>query len=124
MTIGSAIHAFTNSLPGQFIIGGLTVSGIAGFSNSLHNPLLAGVIASIPIGMPSSIFVSDSGIASYTWNLLMMTTVLFFATFVNWYMITKMHASKQLSVSVAMSIWAGLGAIYYYVMKASKKSTN
>ena len=51
----SALQSFVNSLPGQFIIGGLTVSGITGFSNHLNNPALAGIIASVPIGMPSSV---------------------------------------------------------------------
>ena len=115
----SSIQKFINSLPGQFIIGGLTVAGIAGFSNSLHNALLAGVIASVPIGMPSSIFVSKNELASYTWNLLVMTTVLFLATFVNWYMISIGY-SKYQSVAVSMFVWAFMGTIYYFIMKKKK----
>lgn len=121
MTIGSALHTFVNSLPGQFTIGGLTVSGIAGFSNRLNNPALAGVIASVPVGMPSSIFVKDSDLPEYSWNLLAMTAVLFFATFVNWFLITRMKFSKYKSVGTAMSVWAVLGALYYFVGKAMNK---
>ena len=116
----SIVEKFINSLLGQFVIGGLTVSGITGFSNHLHNPALAGIIASVPIGMPSSIFVKDSEIAEYSWKLLVMMSVLFLATFVNWFLITKMKVSKYKSVAVAMSIWAGLGAIYYFVSTAEK----
>ncbi len=116
----SIVEKFINSLPGQFVIGGLTVSGITGFSNHLHNPALAGIIASVPIGMPSSVFVKDSEIAEYSWKLLVMMSVLFLATLVNWFLITKMKVSKYKSVAVAMSIWAGLGAIYYFVSTAEK----
>ncbi len=116
----SVVQQFVNSLPGQFIIGGLTVAGITGFSNHLHNPALAGIIASVPIGMPSSVFVKDSEIAEYSWKLLVMMSVLFLATFANWFFITKMKVSKYKSVAIAMSIWAGLGAIYYFVSTAGK----
>ena len=116
----SVVQQFVNSLPGQFIIGGLTVAGITGFSNHLHNPALAGIIASVPIGMPSSVFVKDSEIAEYSWKLLVMMSVLFLATLVNWFLITKMKVSKYKSVAVAMSIWTGLGAIYYFVSTAEK----
>lgn len=116
----SIVEKFINSLPGQFVIGGLTVSGITGFSNHLHNPALAGIIASVPIGMPSSVFVKDSEIAEYSWKLLVMMSVLFLATFANWFFITKMKVSKYKSVAIAMSIWAGLGAIYYFVSTAGK----
>ena len=116
----SIVQKFVNSLPGQFLIGGLTVAGITGFSNNLHNPALAGIIASVPIGMPSSVFVKDSEIAEYSWKLLVMMSVLFLATFANWFLITKMKMSKYKSVAIAMSIWAGLGAIYYFVSTAGK----
>jgi hypothetical protein len=122
MTAGSAIETFVNSLPGQFVIGGLTVAGITGFSNHLNNPALAGIIASVPIGMPSSVFVKDSQIAEYSWKLLVMMSVLFLATFANWFLITHMKVSKYKSVAIAMSIWAGLGAVYYFIGKATKKS--
>lgn len=118
----NAIKTFINSLPGQFIIGGLTVSGITGFSNKLNNPALAGIIASIPIGMPSSVFVNDSSIAEYSWKLLVMTTVLFLATFINWYLITQKNMSKYEAVAISMSTWASLGAIYYFLGSSSKKS--
>ena len=111
------IKEFLNSLFGQFIIGGLTVAGIAGFSNRLHNPLLAGIIASVPIGMPSSVFVSDKELMSYSSNLLAMTTVLFLATFVFWFMYNKLNFDKYISVLIAMSIWGGFGVIYYFIMK-------
>ena len=117
----SIIETFINSIPGQFIMGGLTVSGISAFSNKLNNPALAGIVASIPIGMPSSIFVKDSQIDEYSWKLLVMTSVLFLATFINWYLITKQKMSKYTSVQIAMSVWAGLGMIYYFIGKMLKQ---
>jgi hypothetical protein len=117
------IQNFINSIPGQFMMGGLTVSGISVFSNNLNNPALAGIVASIPVGMPSSIFVKDSQLHEYSWNLLVMTSVLYLATFINWYLITKEKMSKYESVQIAMSVWAGLGIIYYFIGKMLKKTT-
>ena len=74
----------------------------------------------LQVGMPSSVFVKDSEIAEYSWKLLVMMSVLFLATFANWFFITKMKMSKYKSVAIAMSIWAGLGAIYYFVSTAGK----
>lgn len=116
-----AVNNFVNSLPGQFVIGGLTVAGISGFANQLHNPALAGIIASVPIGMPSSVFVSDNEIVEYSWKLLVMTSVLMCATFTNWYLLTHTKMSKYRTVPIAMSVWAGLGAVYYFIGKNSKK---
>jgi len=113
----SLVHTFLNSLFGQFIIGGLTVAGITSFSNQLHNPLLAGIVASVPIGMPSAVFVNDKELPSYSWNLLIMTSGLYLATFVFWFMFNHLKFDKYQSVSVAMSIWAGFGVIYYFFMK-------
>jgi len=113
---------FINSIPGQFMMGGLTVSGISVFSNNLNNPLLSGIVASIPVGMPSSIFIKDSQLPEYSWNLLVMTSVLYLSTFINWYLITKEKMSKYESVQIAMSVWVGLGIIYYFIVKMLKKS--
>lgn len=118
----SVVQTFINSIPGQFMMGGLTVSGISAFSNNFNNPALAGIIASIPVGMPSSIFVKDSQLAEYSWKLLVMTSVLFLATFINWYLITKQNMSKYASVQIAMSVWAGLGMLYYFIGKMLKKN--
>ena len=111
------LNKFVDSLPGQFVIGGLTVAGISGFANQLHNPALAGIIASVPIGMPSSIFVSDKEIVEYSWKLLVMTSVLMCATFTNWYLLAHKKMSKYKSVPISMSVWAGLGAVYYFIGK-------
>ena len=56
----STINTFINSLPGQFLIGGITVAGINYFSNNIANSAIAGVIASVPVGLPSTIFVKDA----------------------------------------------------------------
>ena len=116
------VKKFLNSLPGQFIIGGLTVAGISAFSNTLNNPLLAGIVASIPIGMPSTVFVKDNQVASYTWNLLVMTSVLVLATTINYYLVNHAGYDKYQSAGTSMAVWAGLGAIYYFITKSMKKS--
>lgn len=99
----------------QFFIGGLTVAGISYFSNTLSDTVLAGVLASVPIGMPSTIFVKDQNVSGYTLNLLFMTSILFFVTFTNWFLINKMKYSKYVSVSVSLSIWLLSGLLYWHI---------
>ena len=112
----SVLHNFMNSIPGQFLIGGITVAGIAYFSNNLTNAALAGVIGAMPVGMPSSVFVDDSKVESYALNLLIMSIPLFIATFTNWFFISKMKFSKYKSVSLSMGIFL-LSALVLVLVK-------
>jgi len=113
----SVIKDFLQSLTGQFIIGGSTVAGISLFASRLNNPLLAGIIASVPIGMPSTVFVKNKEVQSYTWNLLVMTSVLFLATGANYYLANHTSFDKYQAAGTSFGIWAALGAIYYFVAK-------
>ena len=105
--VKSIIASFLKSLQGHFLIGGLTVAGIAYFSNNLSNAALSGIIGAIPVGMPTSVFVDDSKVEAYALNLLIMSIPLFIATFTNWFFISKMKFSKYKSVSVSMGIFLG-----------------
>ena len=46
-----------------------------------------------------------------------MTSVLMCATFTNWYLLAHKKMSKYKSVPISMSVWAGLGAVYYFIGK-------
>lgn len=113
------IQTFIQSLVGQFIIGGLTVSGITYFSNNLSNTAISGLIAAMPIGMPSSIFVDDNKVISYSKNLLDMSFVLLIATYLNWYLLTHTKMSKYETVSISMLTFFILG--YMYIFFTAKK---
>jgi len=115
-----SIQKFLNSTLGKFIIGGLTVTGISFVSNNVGDTILAGIIASIPIGMPSTIFVNDNNIKSYTWNLLVMTSVLVLSTIVNYYLINHAGYNKYKSVSISMILWIIFGALFYIAKKILK----
>ena len=106
------IQTFIQSLVGQFLIGGLTVSGIAYFSNNINNTAIAGFIAAMPIGMPSSIFVDDKKVVSYSKKLLDMSFVLLIATFLNWFLLAYTKMSKYKTVSISMLTFIVLGSIY------------
>ena len=116
----SIVQKFLNSMMGKFIIGGLTVTGISFVSNNLGDTILAGIIASIPIGMPSTIFVNDNNIKSYTWNLLVMTSELVLSTIVNYYLINHAGYNKYESVSISMLLWITFGALFYIAKKILK----
>lgn len=108
---------FIHSIPGQFIIGGLTVAGIAYFSNNATNPAIAGLIGALPIGMPSSVFVDDDKVESYAYNLMLMTIPLMLATISNWYLISKMKLSKYESVPVSFILFIIIGGIIVFTSK-------
>ena len=106
------IQTFIQSLVGQFLIGGLTVSGIAYFSNNINNTAIAGLIAAMPIGMPSSIFVDDRKVVNYSKKLLDMSFVLLLVTFLNWYLLAYTKTTKYKSVTISMIAFFVLGSIY------------
>ncbi len=111
------IKEFINSLIGQFFIGGLTVSGIAFASNHINQPAIAGLIAAVPIGMPSTIFVDDNRIADYSYNLLIMTLVLFLSTFTNWFFINRLKFNKYKSVTISLLLFLIVGSIIAFINK-------
>lgn len=113
----SIIGKFLNSIPGQFIIGGLTVAGIAYFGNNATNPAIAGLIGALPVGMPSSVFVDDAKVESYAYNLMLMSIPLLLATILNWYLIAKMKFTKYKSVGISMLLFVMIGAIITFTTK-------
>jgi len=108
------IGRFINSIPGQFLIGGLTVAGIAYFSNNATNPLIAGLIGALPVGMPSSVFVDDNKVEQYSLNLMLMTIPLVLATISNWFFISKMKFTKYKSVELSLALFIVVGIIIVY----------
>jgi len=113
----SIIGKFIHSTSGQFIIGGLTVAGIAYFGNNATNPAIAGLIGALPVGMPSSVFVDDEKVESYAYNLMLMSIPLILATILNWYLIAKMKFTKYKSVSVSMLFFIIAGAVITFTSK-------
>ena len=115
------IKNIIQGIPGQFMIGGLTVAGISYFGNSQINPILAGIIAAMPIGMPSSIFVSNSKVELYSKNLLLMSVVLFAVTTTNWYFISILKWTKYKSVGVSMILYFVGAALMGYITEGGTK---
>ena len=111
------VKTIIQSLPGQFIIGGLTVATIAFTANHINNPILAGLIAAIPIGMPSSIFVDNNKVEAYARNLTIMTLVLMVATLTNWLLIRNLKYNKYKSVSISLIMFIIIGSIAAYMLQ-------
>ena len=112
MLIKTIIH----SLAGQFMIGGVTVASIAFASNKISNPALASLIAAVPIGMPSSIFVDNNKVEAYARDLTIMTVVLMFATITNWLLIKYLNYNKYKSVGISMIIFFILGSLAVFFL--------
>ncbi len=100
----SVLGSVVKSLPGQFIIGGLTVAGIAYASNNASSPIMAGIIGALPIGMPSSVFVDDNKVAAYAYHLFIFSIPLIIGTFLNWYLLEKEKFSKYESVGISLTV--------------------
>ena len=96
----------------EFLIGGTTVALISYLGNYV-NPVLAGIFASIPIGLPSGYFIATSKIPAYYKNLLIMTTGLLAATAITTVLIIQYKIEKNTSIIAGMLTWAIYGAIYY-----------
>jgi len=98
----------------NFLIGGLTVSGITYYANVINNPLIAGIIAAVPIGMPSSVLVNDGCLVKYSQNLMAMTAALFIATVIYYYAL-KHGYNKYQSVIVGLLVWLFIAYGRYYL---------
>ena len=107
--------AIVGSLPAQFAIGGVTVAGIAYVSNHINNPTLAGLIAGVPIGLPSAVFVADGKVAAYSTKLVQATLLLILVTSEFWVLLNKFKFSKYKSVGIAMLTWAVVGLIFVFI---------
>ena len=105
------IKKIIDSLPFQFLIGGLTVAGVSFFSNHLTNTVISGVIASVPIGLPTAVFIKDSNLNGYSTHLLIMTGILFLATLLFWFLYNKMKFNKYHSVLYSMLLWSICGIL-------------
>lgn len=112
-----SVQKFINSLFGQFIIGGLTVAGITYFANQLNDTVLASIIAGVPIGMPSAIFVDNSKVKAYSKNLTIMTVGLLIATSLSWILQEYYNFDKYEAVKWSMATWASFGLLLYFFKK-------
>ena len=111
-----ALQKILQSTFSQFIIGGLTVSGIGYTANVVSYPALAALIAAIPIGMPSTIFVNDNKIEKYSYNLVLMTIILLLSSICNWVLIRFMHFNKYKSVAISFAFFWIAGGILSYML--------
>ena len=96
----------------QFIIGGSTVALISYLGNFV-NPVLAGIFASIPLGLPSGYYIASSKAPAYYKNLIIMTAGLFLATAVTSILVIEYKIEKNTAIIAGMLSWAIYGAIYY-----------
>ena len=107
-----SIGEFVNGPIGQFIIGGTTVAGIGYFSKTLPNPAIAAVIAAVPIGLPSVVFVPEKKVSGYAENLMYMTIVLLIVSTLFWALHNKFKVNRNTAISITMGVWVLIASIY------------
>jgi len=108
----STLQSFLNSLLGQFMIGGTTVSGISYFSKNFST-LAASIIGGVPIGLPSALFIDDKNVLSYLQNLSVMTFILFFVTTMSFVIMKYEKYDKYKTISISLGTWVALSIFYY-----------
>ncbi|GAG78500.1 unnamed protein product, partial [marine sediment metagenome] len=73
----------------EFLIGGTFVAVISGLGNYV-DPLLAGLLAGVPIGLPSTIFIiGKTKSKAYVINLTIAVIMLMIVTFLFYYIYIK-----------------------------------
>lgn len=97
----------------KFLIGGITVSGISYLSNNINDTLLASMFATIPLAMPSSIFIDDNKVKGYSKHILLFDFFLLISTFQNWVLLEYTKLNKYETVSLSMITFFILVYIYY-----------
>ena len=89
----------------EFLIGGTFVAGISYIGNYV-DPLLAGLLAGVPIGLPSAYFIlSKQKSKEYVRNLALTTIVLTFVTILFYFTFVKYDLDKNIGIAISMGIW-------------------
>ena len=106
---------FCDSLK-QFLMGGTLVSGISLISNYV-NPVLGGLLAGVPIGLPTIYFINNINAPSYIKNLILTTFLLFIITLVYYILYIKYNFGKNITIIYSVSIWLIAVIIIYLLQK-------
>ena len=96
----------------QFVTGGVMVAGVSYLGNYV-DPILAGLIAGIPIGLPTIYFITGKAAIPYIRNLLITTYLLCFVTTLFYVLYTKLKWDKDRALLVSMITWIIVVFIIY-----------
>lgn len=104
----------------QFLIGGSFVSGIT-FLGNYVDPILAGLIAGIPIGLPTIYYVKSSKAHTYIKNLSVTTILLSSVTLLYYYLYVHLKWDKNSTIIFTMTIWFIVVLLIYWFQKKNHK---
>lgn len=100
-----------------FLTGGLFVAGISFIGNKV-DPILAGLLAGLPIGLPSTYFISDKKAPKYVLNLAYTTILLTIVTILYTFIyVIKHNTDKNTGIIISMSVWFVLVSLIYIYQK-------
>ena len=104
----------------QFAIGGTMVASISLVGNFV-DPILAGLLAGIPVGLPTIYFIQKSQALPYIKNLSMTTFLLMFVTLLYFYLYAKVKMDKNYAIIPTMSLWIVAVLVIYFIQKKLSK---
>jgi len=100
----------------EFLFGGTMVATISYLANFI-DPRLAGLLAGIPIGLPTIYFICKDKAVPYIKNLSITTFILLAVTLLYFYLYTKKKWSKNITIIYTMSIWVILVFFIYGIQQ-------
>lgn len=99
----------------RFIIGGIILSGSTYLANR-SNPLLAGILVTIPLELVSLFFIKEHKLYSYARSILIMSI----ATVIPVLYYNLVHPLKIMPISVeiisSFAVWLVVGVLLFYCM--------
>ena len=104
----------------QFAIGGTMVASISLVGNFV-DPILAGLLAGIPVGLPTIYFIQNSQALPYIKNLSITTFLLLFVTLLYYFLFTKIKMDKNYTIIPTMGIWFLAVFVIYFIQKRLMK---
>ena len=100
----------------QFLIGGSFVAGISIISN-YFDPIFGGLLAGIPIGLPTIYFIKKVNAHAYITNLSMTTILLCVTTILYYYLFVHIKWEKNTAIIPTMTFWFSAIIIIYLIEK-------
>ena len=105
-----------NNLPiKEFLIGGLTISGIKYASENIEDIRVAALVANIPVILMSSIMIKDNKVKGFLKSYLKNIFMLFFLALILYCIHGKYGTSYKFNLLCIMIIWIliNIGLFYF-----------
>ena len=94
------------------------IVGTAVYLAENNNPVLAGLLITIPISLPAIWFIKNdkSALKDYSWSFMLGFIVYCLAIILFYFLLTKFHYEKKEAIIISMSIWFIMIISVYFIL--------